>query len=296
MYRSLPPSSVRYQAPVTQFTSAVVLAVTMMLLSGCSSIKLGYRYADWFIEYRMDSFLDLNAAQETKLESDIDAYFVWHRNTMLPVYTEMLQDVANANKEKRLCAFMTNSMDRIDRIYRQTAHPLLSILAKPFATLTTEQLEHFEEELNELTEKERTRLTESTEEERRNKRWERSRGWFEHWVGDLTAQQVLRLQRMLQATPDMRQSRTPRNQRKRIAFMKLLKTNPSATEVDGFFQQWFVNVAEDDPEFRREQLGLRKKGIENMCILESSITLPQRQALTGRIESYLRDFQDLQTP
>ena len=43
----------------------------LLLLGGCSSTKMAYRYADWGIVWWVDDYIPMTAEQESRLEQDI---------------------------------------------------------------------------------------------------------------------------------------------------------------------------------------------------------------------------------
>lgn len=79
----------------------LIVMVAALLLAGCSSTKLAYRYADWGIIWWVEDYIPITGEQEARLEQDILALRDWHCSTELPRYSEWLselqQDVRSGN-------------------------------------------------------------------------------------------------------------------------------------------------------------------------------------------------------
>ncbi|MBK1850342.1 DUF3549 domain-containing protein [Marinobacter sp. 1-4A] len=75
--------------------TAALLLVTILFLSGCSSTRLAYRYADWGIVWWVEDFISLSQAQEQQLNADIEKLKQWHCSTELPRYRAWLSNIDN---------------------------------------------------------------------------------------------------------------------------------------------------------------------------------------------------------
>ena len=109
----------------------------LLLLGGCSSTKMAYRYADWGIVWWVDDYIPMTAEQESRLEQDIHDLRQWHCATELPRYSEWLaqlkSDVRSGNlsqstvthHQEQLLSFFPPLMERA----RPAATRLLSSLS-----------------------------------------------------------------------------------------------------------------------------------------------------------------------
>lgn len=62
----------------------------MLLLSGCSAVRLGYDNGPSLALWWLDGYLDLNRAQEARARPALEDWFAWHRSTQLPEYARWL--------------------------------------------------------------------------------------------------------------------------------------------------------------------------------------------------------------
>lgn len=86
-----------------------VLWVSLLILSGCSSTKMAYRYADWGAVWWVEDYVSLTDAQERKLTRDVDQLRQWHCANELPKYQQWLDvlqsDVRQRNLDPDAIAF-----------------------------------------------------------------------------------------------------------------------------------------------------------------------------------------------
>lgn len=71
---------------------ALVL-ISAFLVTGCSSTRLAYRYADWGIVWWVEGFVTLTQAQSQQLNADIESLKKWHCSTELPRYRAWLSSL-----------------------------------------------------------------------------------------------------------------------------------------------------------------------------------------------------------
>src|SRR5690606_39887650 len=68
------------------------LALIILFLSGCST-QLGYRFADTFIEWKVDDYVDLSGQLETDFSQAVDEFHLWHAQQELPKYRQSLHEI-----------------------------------------------------------------------------------------------------------------------------------------------------------------------------------------------------------
>ena len=55
-----------------------ILLILISVLAGCSSIKLGYRFLDNAIRWKINDYVSLNAEQGVAVKKDINQFHRWH--------------------------------------------------------------------------------------------------------------------------------------------------------------------------------------------------------------------------
>ena len=62
----------------------------LLLLGGCSAVRIGYNQAPALVGWWLDGYLDFDAAQAPRAKAALEQWFAWHRRTQLPDYAELL--------------------------------------------------------------------------------------------------------------------------------------------------------------------------------------------------------------
>ena len=125
-------------------TLCIALCGALLLLGGCSALRVGYNQADWLAYRWIVAYADFDDAQAAQVRKAITEWFIWNRRTQLPDYAELLLRIdaevhANTNPQ-RVCAWWSEVRTRIDR----AAERVVPVIAEVGATLTPTQLESIE--------------------------------------------------------------------------------------------------------------------------------------------------------
>ena len=162
----------------------------LVLLAGCSSTKMAYRYADWGIVWWVDDYIPMTAEQESRLEQDIHDLRQWHCATELPRYSEWLaqlkSDVRSGNlsqstvthHQEQLLSFFPPLMERA----RPAATRLLSSLSDEQVQQLASNMEESQKELED-------ELLADDPEQTGEARAERTVERVERWLGSLNDRQ-----------------------------------------------------------------------------------------------------------
>lgn len=175
--------------------------VSLLLLAGCSMVRIGYSQAPLLTHWWADGYFDLNAEQSRRLKESLDVWFDWHRRTQLPDYANLLakgqRDVMGPLTREAMCTWRDEVQKRIDPVIEQTA-PALASLA---LTLTPEQLQHFEKRLAKNGAELKRSFAQEDREERRNASLKRTLDRYEDFYGRFDDTQKERLAQLLSASP-----------------------------------------------------------------------------------------------
>ena len=105
----------------------------VLLLGGCSAVRVGYNQADWVAYRWLDAYAGFDETQTKGVREALAALFVWHRKTELPDYAELLLKIdadisANVNAE-RTCGWWSAVRVRLDRVGAQAAPAMVGLAA-----------------------------------------------------------------------------------------------------------------------------------------------------------------------
>jgi hypothetical protein len=68
----------------------VLVALTVLTLSACTTMRLGYNSANTLIAYRMNDWFDMSGELEAPARERLDTVLTWHRRDELPEYSRLL--------------------------------------------------------------------------------------------------------------------------------------------------------------------------------------------------------------
>lgn len=288
---SMPHS--RYHPRVAR-KRAVLAALILLLCAGCSRVKLGYPWADWLLERRIGSYLDLDGKQEGLAEKRVAEFLVWHRGKALPGYAAFLRKSADhAGRGALDPETFEQVFGELDALYRETMRATVPGMAELFALQKAEQIDHFEKYVAE----EQAELAKDAErppEERLRKRVYGLVDVLEDFVGELSAAQRARLE------TDLRQSKSSpapwlENRKAHAAsVVQAMRRGADRAEMETLLRGWWLGEGPAaSAEYRRYSdafMGEMRAMIQEVL---ASLDAEQRAFLVKTLRAYAADFEDL---
>ncbi|MBX3642794.1 MAG: hypothetical protein KF720_06950 [Rubrivivax sp.] len=64
--------------------------LALLLLGGCSAVRIGYNQAPTLAWWWLDSYMDFDAEQAPRVKAALEQWFAWQRRTQLADYAELL--------------------------------------------------------------------------------------------------------------------------------------------------------------------------------------------------------------
>jgi len=68
----------------------LIISTLILILTGCSSVKMGYRFFDNAIRWKINEYVSLNHSQSVALTQGINGFHLWHQQTQLPLYASFM--------------------------------------------------------------------------------------------------------------------------------------------------------------------------------------------------------------
>lgn len=178
-------------------------AASLVLLTGCSVVGMGYSRLDWVTLMWLDRYMDFSADQKDALRPLLKGLLKWHREQELPAYQRLLESKLEpvlAQEEIRPAQWL-EIMDHMKLRYEALARQASERANPVLGQLRPEQMEHLKEALEKSNVKFRKKHLEPTLEEIRSKRAEDFVELIDDWLGRLSEAQ-------LQAIEDSYRNRT----------------------------------------------------------------------------------------
>lgn len=121
----------------------------LMLLVGCSSVRLGYGHGTTLAYWWLDGYIDISRTQAPQVRGAIEQWFTWHRSQRLPADLALLErarrEAAGELTAARVCAWRQPLQQWAD----QAATQLGPAVAAFVPTLAPAQIVHLEQQFDE---------------------------------------------------------------------------------------------------------------------------------------------------
>jgi hypothetical protein len=163
---------------------ATGLAVLLALaLGGCSSLSLAYNQLPFLGGLWIDSYLDLDSAQQARMKDKLRAWQAWHRKEELPQWVALLRQAGAALDDGVMTADELLALERAGRASAERCLQHAAPLAAPvLADLRPEQWQHLQKKIDEKNAEWRENNTGRDGQIERGKKYAST---LERWLGDL---------------------------------------------------------------------------------------------------------------
>jgi hypothetical protein len=275
--------------------------LSLLLLQGCSAIKLGYQQLPTLSYWWLDSTISFNSEQSLRAKEALEQLHRWHRREELTGYADFLQRSAQWSQgtveSTQVCSALTEVQTRLDRLMREAVRQ-----AAPVAMmLGPRQLSHMArqwESKNEEWEKDWLR---GDEQARMERRLERVVNRYSDFYGSLNAEQNALIKAQLAQSPwtaEWGRQERQRRQKDLLATLQRVSQGqmPVAqveNELWNVWQRWLKPPDEAGAALMR---AMSQQACNNLTLLHNTTSAEQRQRAVRRIRAYERDLRDLILP
>lgn len=288
-------SGVHRLAALARSARAFFAAGAALVLAACSSIQFGYNYADTLLLYSLDSYFDLDGAQEDLARARMRALLDWHRATQLRGYAALIETaqakLAGPVSADDVLAFQEDVYARL-AVVGDRAAPELAALA---LTLAPAQLERFGARLAQDTSKVRRELVRFAGRESLDERVQRYVERAESWLGRLDPAQRELIRGTLAARPDHQQfwmdERERRQQDLLAVLARIQRERPDQPTAAQWLREYLARLAMPAERERAERVvALRRADAELVARVVNGASVEQRAAVLRKLRRYAEDF------
>ncbi len=163
----------------------VIIGATVVLLAGCSTLRLGYNTAPQLSWWWLDGQLDFSSAQTPAARQSVDTFFDWHRRTQLPNLALLLASaqpaLADPTTAEASCGWYGRVRDRLEPSIDRALLQLADLLP----TLGETNFKHLEQRYAKGLQEMRTEFLQVDPAERRAEASKRTLSRIEQVYGSL---------------------------------------------------------------------------------------------------------------
>ena len=219
-----------------------LLLLLVVLVAGCSALRLGYRQADTLLAWRADEYFDLNPLQKHELGVRLERLFIWHRYEQLPEYAAFLYTAIKKAQPGLKREDIVWFVDGFKARYRVIVNRGAADAAEMLATLAPEQVNALQKRWD----KDNRKFVSENEldgslEKRKRARLKKALSQIVDWTGSLTWEQEQKVAALLDAVPPIEHLRHADRMRRQQEFLQLLKLRTNQREFRPKLQAWLLD-------------------------------------------------------
>ena len=274
----------------------------LLLLPGCSAVKLAYNNLPELAHWWVDGYVDLGDAQSLRLREDLGRLHRWHRNTELPRVAELLQKMQrlapNDATAEQVCALFTDVRARVDALTAQ-AEPAAVALAM---ALGAPQLAHIEQKYAKANVEWRDEWAKGTDADRQARRLKAAIERSEQFYGSLEDRQVAVLRKAIARSdfdPQLGYTERLRRQQDLLQTLRAISAaspeqRPSVAQSTSALRAYLDrSINSPTPSYRAYADRAIQDSCRMLAEMHNATTPEQRERATRRLAAYERDAREL---
>ncbi len=274
----------------------IIFAIALLFCSGCSTVRLSYNHADWYLRYKINGYTSFNAQQREEIHSEVDIYMRWHRKNALPEYIAYLQDMYGV--VQRNGQLKTEEVARLsgeyNKLYKKTIAPTIRPAAHLLSALNNRQIEELGKTLTRKNQKQKDETLYGSEQKNLVMRAERNIDFVEKLVGRLSGNQKEKIREISLRTPFVVKYYIEHREHNQAGLIALLNNKASEDKIAEFLWAW-VNTPEATRTPQQQQaIQSYENAMDEMTArIYELLTDRQKTHLSKEILTYIEDFQHL---
>ena len=269
-------------------------ALALVLLQACSSVRLAYNNGPDLAYWWLDSYVDFDDSQATRVRAALPQLLAWHRSHELPLTADLLKKLqvlaAQPTTPALACGAWSDIRAHLQPLVNQAA-PLATEVA---GTLSAAQLLHIEQRLGKNNQDYRAKWGQGSAEERSERRFKAGVERYENLYGKLEdAQRAALRDSVASSNYDFEHSFAERLRRQKdlLQTLKLVSATPGPSHQSAVQAQLarLLEPASQDGYSER----LKQETCATFAAVHNAATPGQRERAVRRLAAYERDAREL---
>lgn len=267
-----------------------VIFLCVLLLASCSTRQLGYRYAETFISWQANRYVDLTREQDTLLREQANQFLQWHAEQHFPAYYQLLDEIAVTVRRNELSAADVDAYSAVVAQYwleirQQLIAPSVMLLGSLSDAQVTQLLEKMKETMTEREEE-----WQQAQAKQEDSRAERTLQTLRNYIGRPSREQQRMVTQWAEQVPDTRGDWLAYQQRWQAAFASALHDRHSDTFATTLADLYLHPEQFRDPQMQQDVATMNDQGIQLLLALQASLSDRQTTRLWQRLTRLQRDI------
>lgn len=273
-------------------------AAALMLLTGCSTLRLAYDNGPLLAWWWVDGYADFTGAEAARVKDGIRQWFAWHRKAQLPGYADTLSAVRNSYAQSvtpaQVCQTWADGRKRLEPALEQA----LQLAATWTPGLTDEQFRHLERKYADNLDEMRRDFLQADPAARQEAALARTRKRVEEFYGRLDEPQLQVIVAGLKASPfdpEAWLAERQRRQQDTLQTLRVLRAERAGPDASVAALRALLARAEYAPgtAYRDYQQRLSDYNCAFAARLHNAMGPRQLQALQNRLKGWEDDLRAL---
>ena len=270
----------------------VILTGLISLLTTCSSTRFIYTFVDEFIKDEITYFLKLDEDEKVLLNKQVSEMVNWHRTSMLPRYSDYLNNIANKLENDEYSANDISKLMANGRfLIEETVIGLVPYASKFLINhQTSESIDYMEKRMLNRRQERIIELSKS-EDILLKERLERLTSSFERFFGDLKDSQLTILETHARLTLNESRIRLHNRTLRQKVFIRFLRTQPTEVQLSNYLNTLLLKgYVITNPSYQAfSEESLNRFHFLLVSLLATS-NLTQRETIINKLRDYAKDF------
>jgi hypothetical protein len=269
----------------------ITLTLAIVFLFSCSSTKLAYNYADFFVLNWFESYIDLNESQRSDFKKRVEIFFVWHRKSELPKVILFLEDIKfrykGGLKKEDISWISDQSKTFLDRILNHIDEDLAAVLF----TISDSQVLQAKEAMLEKEDDWLIKQSKMTSDELHSHILKRLYEFLEDWMGNLEAHQKKQIAAWIKTDPNWILIKLRNREKFQNDLIDILKYKHSLKDN---IYSWIRYPSSRWTQEYKKNIKDKKREWEEITFKIDSNSLPrQRKHFIIKLDELIEDFRDI---
>ncbi|MFZ5524021.1 MAG: DUF6279 family lipoprotein [Pseudomonadota bacterium] len=282
------------EQPVAMKKSLFIILAFALISSGCSTVSLIYRNADWFLIHKINDYTSFSSRQKDTIRKEISDYMQWHRKKALPEYIIFLQNLNGAAQyEGRLKAEQVARLrTQFSNLYKKTMVPAIRPAAQLLSELDGRQIQELTETFAGQIQKQRQEFLTSGQTENLDKRAEKTMDFLEWLAGDLSDEQKQQVTKSSRQLPVASYSYIQHREANQARLIALLNGHAGAEKIASFLSSWILAPEATRTPQQQRAIQSFETGMDEMIAqIHGLLTARQKEHIGNLISSYIQEMQ-----
>jgi hypothetical protein len=269
----------------------ITLTLAIVFLFSCSSTKLAYNYADFFVLNWFESYIDLNESQRSDFKKRVDNFFTWHRKSELPKVVLFLENIKfrykGGLKKEDISWISDQSKIFLDRILNHIEEDLVAVLF----TISDSQVLRAKEAMLEKEDDWLIKQSKMTSDELHSHVLSRLYEFLEDWMGSLEVHQKKQIAAWIKTDPNWVLIKLRNREKFQNDLIEILKYKHLLKDN---IYSWIRYPSSHWTQEYKRNIEDKKREWEEITFKIDSNSLPrQRKSVIIKLDELIEDFRGI---